>query len=338
MSRSPIARPPPLVYPVTSFVVAPAAAVLSLNCTFPTGAQVGVAYTGASCTASGGTPTYTYSLSGAPTWMSISASGAISGTPTASGTLSFTVKVTDSTSATASYPVASFVVAPAAAVLSLNCTFPTGAQVGVAYTGASCTASGGTPTYSYSLSGAPAWMSISASGAISGTPTASGTLSFTVKVTDSTSATASYPVASFVVAPAAAVLSLNCTFPTGAQVGVAYTGASCTASGGTPSYTYSLSGAPSWMSINASGAISGTPTASGTLSFTVKVTDSASTPATASYPVTGFVVAAAAVPLTLNCTFPTGAQVGVAYTGALVAPVAVELPAIPTHSAARPPG
>ncbi len=305
-------------YPVTSFVVAPAAAVLSLNCTFPTGAQVGVAYTGASCTASGGTPSYTYSLSGAPAWMSISSSGVISGTPTASGTLSFTVKVTDSTSATASYPVTSFVVAPAAAVLSLNCTFPTGAQVGVAYTGASCTASGGTPSYTYALSGAPAWMSISSTGVISGTPTASGTLSFTVKVTDSAStpATASYPVASFVVAPAAAVLSLNCTFPTGAQVGVAYTGASCTASGGTPSYTYSLSGAPAWMSISSTGVISGTPTASGTLSFTVKVTDSASTPATASYPVASFVVAPAAAVLSLNCTFPTGAQVGVAYSGA----------------------
>ena len=250
---------------------------LSLTCTLPATAQVGVAYTGANCTASAGTPAYAYSLTGAPAWMSIdTASGTISGTPTASGTVSFTANVTDSTSATASYSVTSFTVAPAAAALSLNCTFPTGAQAGVAYTGASCTGSGGTPTYTYSLSGAPAWMSISASGAISGTPTASGTLSFTVKVTDSTSATASYPVTGFVVAPAAAVLSLNCTFPTGAQVGVAYTGASCTASGGTPTYSYSLSGAPAWMSISASGAISGTPNASGTLSFNVKVTDSTS--------------------------------------------------------------
>jgi hypothetical protein len=249
--------------------------------------------------------------------MSISATtGAISGTPPAAATTTFSVKVTDSeaTPQTATYPVTNFVVAPAA--LTLNCTFPPTAQANVPYAGASCSAGGGTTPYTYSLVGAPTWMSISSTtGAISGTPTAASTTSFTVKVTDSeaTPQTATYPVTSFVVAPPA--LMLSCTFPPGAQVNVPYTGASCAGAGGTPAYMYSLVGAPAWMSISSTtGAISGTPTAAATTSFSVKVTDSASTPQTATYPVTSFVVAPAT--LTLTCTFPQTAEINVAYLGA----------------------
>ena len=253
-------------FPVATFMVAPAP--LTLSCTFPATAQVNVAYTGASCSAGGGTPAYTYSLVGAPAWMSISATtGAISGTPTAATTTSFTVKVTDSASVTQTYTETTFVVAPA--TLTLSCTFPATAQVNVAYTGASCSAGGGTTPYTYSLVGAPAWMSISATtGAISGTPTAAATTSFMVKVTDSETPTVSttFAVPSFVVAPAG--LTLSCTFPATAQVNVAYTGASCSAGGGTTPYTYSLVGAPAWMSISATtGAISGTPTAAATYIF-----------------------------------------------------------------------
>jgi hypothetical protein len=242
--------------------------------------------------------------------MSISATtGAISGTPTAATTTSFSVKVTDSASQTATYAVTSFVVAPA--ILTLNCIFPATAQVNVAYTGASCAAGGGTPDYTYSLVGAPAWMSISSTtGAISGTPTVATTTSFSVKVTDSASQTATYAVTSFVVAPA--TLTLTCTFPPTAEINVAYTGASCTAGGGTPAYTYSLTGSyPAGLSINATtGAISGAPTASGTFSFGVKVADSGSQTATSSQ--TGFVVAAA---LTLSCTAATQSVQGATYLG-----------------------
>jgi hypothetical protein len=44
-------------------------------------------------------------------------------------------------------------------------------------------------------------------------------------------------------------------------------------SGGLAPYTWSISGAPSWLSLNASGVLSGKPTAPGTYNFTVKVTD-----------------------------------------------------------------
>lgn len=53
---------------------------------------------------------------------------------------------------------------------------------------------------------------------------------------------------------------------------------------GYPSPTFSLSGAPSWLSIGATtGKISGTPTASGTFSFTIGVTNGVSPEATQAF-------------------------------------------------------
>ena len=251
-------------YAVTNLVVSPAA--LTLTCNAPLTAQVGVAYTG-SCTSGGGTIPYTYSVTGAaPTWLNINpATGAITGTPTGTGTYSFTFKVTDAASNSQTYAVTNLVIAPAA--LTLTCNAPLTAQVGVAYTG-SCTAGGGTTPYTYSVTGAaPAWLNINPStGAITGTPTATGSFSFTLKVTDNASVTQTQAVNNLVVSPAALVLT--CNVPLTAQVGVAYTG-SCSASGGTSPYTYSVSGAPAWFNVSATtGAITGTPTAAGTFSFT----------------------------------------------------------------------
>jgi hypothetical protein len=57
-------------------------------------------------------------------------------------------------------------------------------------------------------------------------------------------------------------------------------------SGGLAPYAWSISGAPSWLSLSASGVLSGKPTASGTYSFTVKVTDSLGNTATQSLSLT----------------------------------------------------
>jgi hypothetical protein len=60
-------------------------------------------------------------------------------------------------------------------------------------------------------------------------------------------------------------------------------GQALSVSGGSAPYTWSVTGSPSWLSLNVStGVISGKPTASGTYSFTVKVNDSLGNTATQS--------------------------------------------------------
>ena len=77
--------------------------------------------------------------------------------------------------------------------------------------------------------------------------------------------------------------SVTCAYPSG-QVGVVYS-SSLVATGGTPPYTYSISAGslPSGLTLNPStGAITGTPTAAGSFSYTAKVVDAASASATSS--------------------------------------------------------
>jgi subtilase family serine protease len=87
-------------------------------------------------------------------------------------------------------------------------------------------------------------------------------------------------------------LALSCSLPSTAQVAVAYTG-SCTASGGTAPYSYSISTGtlPSGLTLNASsGALTGSPSAFGTSSFTIKASDSGSPVQTATQAESNFVV------------------------------------------------
>ena len=91
------------------------------------------------------------------------------------------------------------------------------------------------------------------------------------------------------------------------QAGSAYT-AILQASGGTPGYTWSLrSGSlPAGLSLSAGGVISGTPTAAGTFSFTVQVTDSGSPAQTQS--ATASITVAAPSPAVGTSTDPTSTQ------------------------------
>ena len=149
-------------------------------------------------------------------------------------------------------------------------------------------AAGGLPPYAWSVAAGalPAGLTLSAAGAISGAPTAAGVFSFTVQVADSASLTASRAFAIPVTAGALAVVA-SPPLPPGA-VGVAYS-QTLSDSGGTPpdtSWAVTSGALPPGLSLNASGALSGTPTSSGAYSFTAKVTDSAGATASASFQLT----------------------------------------------------
>jgi hypothetical protein len=140
------------------------------------------------------------------------------------------------------------------------------------------TASGGTAPYVWTVSVGtlPAGLTLSAGGVLSGTPTSSGTSTFTVMVADSAagSATRAFTLA---VSP----LLITTTTLSAGEVGAAYSEA-LAASGGTPPYTWVVTSGslPTGLSLNAAGVISGTPTTPGTSTFTAQVTDSLGATAT----------------------------------------------------------
>ncbi len=288
-----------------TIVIAPTP--LSLTNTLPNG-TVGVAYS-ATITASGGTTPYACSIAGTlPTGLSLTGC-VVSGTPTVAGSATVTVKVTDAGSPAQNVSqVETIVIAPS--LLTLTNTLPNG-QVGIAYT-AAITATGGTTPYTCSITGTlPAGISLTGC-TVSGTPTASGSATVLVAVTDAGSpAQTASKTETIVIAPAA--LTLTNTLPNG-TVGVPYS-AAIGATGGTMPYTCSITGTlPTGLSLTGC-TVSGTPTASGSSPIVVKVTDSSSPVQNASQNET-IVIAPAA--LTITNTLP-GGTVGVAYSSTITA-------------------
>jgi|GEM_PF-2178588 len=160
--------------------------------------------------------------------------------------------------------------------IATSTVMPVG-KVGVAYSGA-LIGTGGAPPYSWVLvnSALPAGLTLAADGAITGTPTTSQYTLFTAKVTDSASATATANFLLFISAAVpAATITTGATLPPGTE-GASYSLA-FTATGGTPPYVWSVpaSGLPAGLTLSAAGLISGTPTAQGSTTFTVQITDAA---------------------------------------------------------------
>jgi hypothetical protein len=225
--------------------------------------------------ASGGTSPYTWSITGTstPPGLTMSTSGVLSGLPPSSGTVTFTVQVTDLNSHSSSSAFSLTIYPQGTPVIATTSPLPAG-NATVAYTD-TLTATGGTPPLSWSLASGslPDGLSLSTSGVISGTPTTTGGSSFTVQVTDSNGLNSTAPLSLTInAAPQPPTISTLSPLPV-AKMGTAYT-ETLTATGGTTPYAWSLaSGAlPSGMIMSSSGVITGTATLPNTYSFSVRVT------------------------------------------------------------------
>ena len=258
--------------PITVTVNPPAA--LTITTSSLPGAALGVAYR-QTLQAAGGVQPYQWAVTSGslPAGLSLSSAGVISGTPSGStGTSNFTVTVTDSETPTPKTSSANLSITVSVAPLSIVTTSLAGGSVATPYS-QTLMANGGTPPYTWSipLGALPVGLTLnSATGAITGTPSAIGTSTFTVKVTDSVGGAVSANFSITINAP----LAITTTSLPGGSVGKAYS-ATVTASGGVTPYTWSISGNPAWLSIDPNtGVLSGTPTATGVFPFTVTVRDS----------------------------------------------------------------
>jgi hypothetical protein len=243
------------------------------------GGTVGTAYAQV-LTAAGGTAPYTWSIvagAGAlPNGLNLNtANGAITGTPSLAGTYGFTVQAADAAGLTGQ---AHYSVTIASPPLTITTTSLPQGVVGTAYSQV-LIATGGTSSYTWSLASGtlPGGLQlIGVTGAITGTPTATGTFPFTIQVTDTNNATAQASLSIVVVSTPLAITTASLP---GGTIGLAYS-QTVAATGGAPPYTWSATGL-SPLSINAStGAITGTPTAAGTLTAVITVKDSSNTTVT----------------------------------------------------------
>ncbi|MEG9431155.1 beta strand repeat-containing protein [Terriglobus sp. ADX1] len=268
--------------------------------------------------ASGGTSPYNWSITSGtlPAGLSLSATGVLSGTPTAAGTSTFTAQVQDAANATATLNLTLKINAASSggSLTIATSTLPSG-TVQIAYA-ASITITGGTAPYTCSVdSGSlPAGLTLGSNCAVTGIPTTAGTSTFTVHATDASSPSNSGTgLITIVINPAPAVLVLSSPPP--ATVGVPYSGAVSVTGGTAPYHCVLASGAmPAGLTLGSDCVINGTPLVAGTTSIGVTATDSTNPANITTATVT---VTVQAPIITLTITAPPVAVVGVPYVGTI---------------------
>jgi len=238
----------------------------------PTG-LVNQPYTPLTLTATGGSGTLTWTIiaGNLPPGMTLSAGGTLSGTPTAYGTFTFSVRVADAAGNTTAQGL-SLLINPPLSIATT--TLPVAIRL-VAYS-QYLQAAGGSGNYTWSVSGGalPTGIALSSGGVLSGVPTVSGSFPFTAQVSDGIST-----VTRSLALNIGAVLSI--TTPAALPNGISGTAYSTlfTATGGLGGpYTWSLfSGAPpAGIALSSNGTLSGNPSVAGTSGFTVQVNDGSS--------------------------------------------------------------
>ena len=201
-------------------------------------------------------------------------SNVLSGTPSASGTFSFTITAKDSLGGTVSNNFSMTVANPPIVVQPTNIS---SGQVGVPYSQTFTATGGNNGPYTFSL-GAPApfGLTFASNGTLTGTPTSSGSAGITVSASDGQ--VTGQRTYTLTIAPAG--LTLSPTLISSGVVGTNYS-QTFTATGGSGTYTITLSpGAPAGLNFSTSGGtatLSGKPITSGSFPLMIQVSDGIST-------------------------------------------------------------
>ncbi len=232
------------------------------------GGHVGTAYS-LQLAASGGMEPYvswTKTQGDLPPGLSLGTNGILQGIPTTVGSYTFTVKVTDSFMAEVTKELTLTIQPFEITTTSPLAVHRLGTPVNVALA-----SSGGTGPYAWSFTGTlPAGVELTAAGVLTGTPTQAGVYSFAVEVEDAgefkVTKAFEWTVIDLQILTANPLPLAVKTFPYAVTL---------TASGGEAPFTWTRTAGtlPTGLTLSAGGVISGTPTGSGLVSFTVQVSD-----------------------------------------------------------------
>lgn len=267
--------------------------------TLPTGGQPGVPYS-QSISATGGAAPYTFAVTAGalPDGLTLSPAGLLSGTPTTSGTSTFTITATDDNGCTG-FRTYTITINPATCptLTILPATLPN-TSLGAAYD-QFITASGSTPdTYTYAVTAGslPPGLVLSPLTAtkdvlLFGVPSTVGSYTFTITATDSNGCQVSQAYAILVnpfACPTVTVLPAMLPAP---NLGLSYA-QTISATGGAAPYAFSVTAGalPPGLGLGALGpdtaSLSGTPTTAGVYRFTITAIDANGCPGTQDYTMT----------------------------------------------------
>lgn len=296
-------------------VCIPVCPLITVNpATLPTGVQPGALYS-ATISAVGGTAPYTFAVPPGtlPPGLTLTSAGLLSGTPTTPGTSIFTITATDANGCTGFrvYTVTINVLACPTLTI-LPATLPN-AERGTPYS-QPITASGSTPdayVYTVTVGSLPPGLALNPvtppalkTVNLLGTPTTTGSFSFTITATDARGCNVSEAYAILVNPPPCPLITVSPTTLPNPAVGIPYL-QPISASGGTGSYIYAVTAGalppgltlspltpPAAATVN----LVGTPTTSGNFSFTITATDGNGCPGTQAYTAAVSAVPTAGVP------------------------------------------
>ncbi|MBI2681065.1 MAG: putative Ig domain-containing protein [Candidatus Solibacter usitatus] len=226
----------------------------------------------------GGTGPFVFTLSGTkpPPGLSLSPDGTLSGTPTTEGPFRLAAVIRDAYGILGGGTYSLTILPTGVSILTQSLADGT---IGQAYSQA-LVAVGGKPPYQWAkVAGVlPDGLTLDPTGAIAGTPTKLGAFGFTLQVTDSSDPSGSYSLSASrdfrITIGTGPPVIVTAALPDG-TVSVPYS-QTLNASGGVAPYGWSVDAGslPSGLTLDpVSGKISGTPTATGTSTFTVRVSD-----------------------------------------------------------------
>jgi uncharacterized repeat protein (TIGR01451 family)/CSLREA domain-containing protein len=229
------------------------------------GGAAGVAYT-PSNVASGGTAPYTLSVTGGalPPGITINGNG-LAGTPTQTGTFSFTLLASDAYGCQNSQNYTVTIVCP---VVSLLPTALPNATVNTAYS-TTITASPAGGNYSFAVTGGllPAGLTLNSNGTFSGAPTQGGLFNFRITAIGF-GGCPGFRDYQLIVDCTAITLS-PASLP-GGTIGTSYSQSVAATPGNGYSFAVTLGSLPAGLTLNAAtGAITGTPAANGSYNFRI---------------------------------------------------------------------
>ncbi|MBB6501399.1 putative Ig domain-containing protein [Pedobacter cryoconitis] len=269
---------------------------------------VGSAYSKQISPATGGTPTYTYTLAAGtalPAGLTISSSGLITGNPTVAGTVNFGLVATDISGC---MTTANYTLKITGTLTLATATLPNGTVAKVYPSTQLPVPTGGSTPYTYAATNLPPGIVLNPNtGLLTGTPTTSGTYTFPVTITDADGNTVTTNFTITVRSP----LVLSAATLSNGTTGVAYpTQIIPPATGGSGVNTYSATNLPPGLSFDpVTRAITGTPTTAGTYTFPVTVSDNEGNTNTLNYTIVvkdPLSLATATLPDgTVNVVYPT---------------------------------